>query len=429
MDLHTGTQPSATAAALAARWAAVSLGATLLSGLWLRTALTWPAFTGGVNLLHAVHAHSHVAFFGWLVLGVASIAARQTAFSTRALGQWRLLVHALGVLSLFALGAFAVMGYAAPTIALSAVHVLLWIPLVRLLWPLTHATAAQRAWWRASFRALLLAGAATLMPAVFVARGIREGWWREFGIKLFLALFINGFAGFAALGLLSSSGDGRGDHAGSDIRDPLAWPRRMMTASLVPLAVLYVSTPAPAAWLVWSARAAVGIMGVGTTWVLVQAMQTPRSGWRWMAWLAWGVVAILELVAASGVGTTLLHQRPVTLAFTHLVLLLGVSPVLAATLLQGPHAHARVDLRENVRAKWRVNMRVNVRMLTATGGGALMCASLAALGWPWLSAQVSALGVNALQLMTVLAIASAVAATSWLTFLPSIFRADAPENR
>ena len=42
-----------------------------------------------------------------------------------------------GVLSLIALGAFAVMGYAAPTIALSAVHVLLWIPLVRLLWPLT----------------------------------------------------------------------------------------------------------------------------------------------------------------------------------------------------------------------------------------------------------------------------------------------------
>ncbi len=173
MDSHTGTQPSATAAALAARWAAVSLGATLLSGLWLRAALTWPAFSGGVNLLHAVHAHSHVAFFGWLVLGVASIAARQTAFSAQALGQWRLLVHALGVLSLIALGAFAVMGYAAPTIALSAVHVLLWIPLVRLLWPLTHATAAQRAWWRASFRALLLAGAATLMPAVFVARGIR----------------------------------------------------------------------------------------------------------------------------------------------------------------------------------------------------------------------------------------------------------------
>ncbi|MCC6431984.1 MAG: hypothetical protein IT354_13820 [Gemmatimonadaceae bacterium] len=429
MDSHTGTQPSATAAALAARWAAVSLGATLLSGLWLRTALTWPAFSGGVNLLHAVHAHSHVAFFGWLVLSVASVAARQTTFSAQALGQWRLLVHALGVLSLVALGAFAVMGYAAPTIALSAVHVLLWIPLVRLLWPLTHATAAQRAWWRASFRALLLAGAATLMPAVFVARGIREGWWREFGIKLFLALFINGFAGFAALGLLSSSGAERGDHAGSDNRDPLAWPRRMMTAALIPLAVLYVSTPAPAAWLVWSARAAVGIMGVGTAWVLVQAMQTPRSGWRWLAWSAWGVVAILELVAATGVGTTLLHQRPVTLAFTHLVLLLSVSPVLAAALTQRPHAHPRVEMRGNKRVELRVKVRLNLRMLVATGGGALMCISLAALGWPWLSAQVSALGVNALQLMTVIAVASAVAATAWLTFLPSIFRADAPEPR
>ncbi len=58
-----------------------------------------------------------------------------------------------------------------------------------------------------------------------------------------------------------------------------------------------------------------------------------------------------------------------------------------------------------------------------------MCVSLAALGWPWLSAQVSALGVNALQLMTVIAVASAVAATAWLTFLPSIFRADAHEPR
>lgn len=260
------------------------------------------------------------------------------------------------------------------------------------------------------------------------SRGIREGWWREFGIKLFLALFINGFAGFAALGLLSSSGAERGDHAG-DNRDPLARPRRMMTAALIPLAVLYVSTPAPAAWLVWSARAAVGIMGVGTAWVLVQAMQTPRSGWRWLAWSAWGVVAILELVAATGVGTTLLHQRPVTLAFTHLVLLLSVSPVLAAALTQRPHAHPRVEMRGNTRVELRVKVRLNLRMLVATGGGALMSMSLAALGWPWLSAQVSALGVNALQLMTVLAVASAVAATAWLTFLPSIFRADAPEPR
>ncbi|MBL0169492.1 MAG: hypothetical protein IPP90_02025 [Gemmatimonadaceae bacterium] len=389
--------------ALARRWAVVALGATLLSGAWLRAAIAWPSLAGGINVLFGVHAHSHVAFFGWVVLAVASIAARQVTWTARSMTQWRWLVHALGVLAIVALVAFAYTGYAAPTIALSAVHVLLWIPLVRLAWPLHLATAAERAWWRVAWMALLAAGTATLIPGVLAARGIRDGWWREFGIKLFLALFLNGFAGLSAMGLLAASGtlNARQVRWG-------AWARRAIAASLLPLAILYVAAPPPMPGLVWVGRAAVGIVGAGTLLVVILAWPRPQAGWTRLAIPAFGIAGVLEIMAATGVGSQLMHDRPITIAFTHLMLLLAVSPILAATL-----AWPRVAVRRPV--------------IAACGAGA-MCAALAAYGWPWLGAHASAAGLGPMQLLTLAALGGLLAAGAWLSLLPLLFGAHAPEE-
>ena len=387
---------------LAARWAAVSLGATLASGLWLRASLTWPQLTGGANLLFGIHAHSHVAFFGWLVLGVAALAARQVKWNDRSVGQWRLLVHLLGGLSLVALVAFLLMGYAAPTIVLSAVHVLLWIPLARLAWPAHHATTAQRAWWQAAWMALLASGAATLIPGVLAARGVRDGWWREFGIKLFLAIFLNGFAGLAAMGVVL----GRANHS-PNVERVATLVRRTIAVALIPLAVLYVATPPPLAWMPWMGRAAVGLLGAATMAVVVMSWRHHASLWMRVSLMAMAVCGVLEMIAASGVGAELLHSRPITIAFTHLLLLLTISPIVGASL-----AVARVPV---------------LRPMLATVGATTMCAAVAALGWPWLSARASATGLGPLDLLKLATFGGAVAAVAWFALLPLLAGARASE--
>ncbi len=393
------TAPSVTAS----RWAVVSLAATVVSGLWLRAAMTWPWVSGGADLQHVVHAHSHVAFFGWLVLAIASLAARRVDWTPFAAARWRRVVHALGVLSLVALVAFARAGYDVFTIALSAAHVALWIPLARLAWPMQRATLAERAWWRAAWIALLAAGAVTVVPGIFAARGVRDGWWREFGIKLFLTLFINGFAGFATMGLLLAR-----DARARASADAVAWARRTMAVALGPLAILYVVAPAPMPWMTWLARVAVGTMAIATAIVVFHASRRPHALWVRMAIAAWALIAFLQAAAALGIGANLIHGRPVTVAFTHLVLLLAVSPVLAAAIIDHPAL------------RWRP--------LVATMGAGVMCASLATLGWPWMATLATDLGAGAMRLLFVVAIGSAVAGGAWLSLFPLLLRARAPED-
>ena len=395
-------------ALLARRWAIVALGATVASGAWLRAAMLWPSVGAGANLVYGVHAHSHVAFFGWVVLAVASVSARHVAWSDPQARRWRMVVHALGVLSLVALVAFLRMGYAAPTIALSAAHVALWFPLARLAWPMDRADDETRAWMRAAWVALLASGFATLIPGLFAARGIREGWWREFGIKLFLALFINGFAGLAAMGLLLN-----GDAApASARRDRVgAWLRRAIAAALLPLAVLYVSTAPPVVWLTVMARVAVGIVGVCTLAVTVQSWrQSPwqsRSAWEQVAMGALGATGVLQCVAATGVGASLMYARPITIAFTHLMLLLAITPILASALLT-PFA-----------PRWRP--------LAASTTAAVMCLALAAVGWPWLGGRLATAGLGPLRALTLAGIAGIATAAILFTLLPLLFGARAPE--
>jgi hypothetical protein len=386
---------------LAARWAAVALGVTVASGLWLRASLAWPQLTAGANVVFGIHAHSHAAFFGWLVLGVAALAARGVEWNERSTRQWRLIVHAIGWMSLVALVAFARIGYAAPTIALSAVHVLLWIPLARLAWPAQLATAAERAWWRAAWIALLASGAATLIPGVLAARDIREGWWREFGIKLFLSIFLNGFAGMAAMGLVLSRVDRKVDAR------LVTLTRRALGASLIPLAVLYVAAPPPISWMVWIGRAAVGITGISTLAVVAMSWRRDVSPAMHASLLAMTACGVLETIAASGAGAELLHSRPITIAFTHLLLLLTISPIFALSL-----TIPRVPV---------------VRSLLAATGAATMCAAVAAFGWPWLGAQATGVGLSPMVLLKVAAVGGTVAAVAWWALLPLLFGARAPE--
>lgn len=391
---------AAAAASLAWRWALVSLAATLITGVWLRLAMLQPALFFGANVGHAIHAHSHVAFFGWLVPAAAALAVRRGGLAASALQRWRVLLHGLGVLSLVALVLFLQMGYRAPTIALSAVHVVGWVALARMLWPMRAATVVARRWWRAALGALVASGAVTVVPAMLVARGIHDGWWRDVTIKLFLSLFLTGFAGLGAMATLVDT------HRTDDLR----WARRVVLVAMAPLAVLYVAAAPPWPWLTAVGRGAVGAVGVATLAVVWASRGAVRRATRVIPVGAMAVVGTLELLAAGGVGASLMHGRAITVAFTHLVLLVWVTPLLAEALQPGEAFGVR-----------------RVARVTAAAAGAVMCGALAVLGWPAAREALASLGATPSRLAMAAAIGGVGAAIGWLAGLGPTLGAGAPE--
>lgn len=390
---------------LAQRWAVVAFVATVLTGGWMRAAMAWPSAALGANLAHAVHAHSHVAFFGWLVLAASAISARLTHFSATQARAFRIVVHAVGALSLVALLAFAAWGYAAPTIALSAVHVALWFVLAVLLRGADYGRPALARWWHTAWMLLLLSGALTTVPAVLAARGIHSGWWREFGIKLFLALFVNGFALFAAVGTLLSEG----------LRDPsparAAWLDRVRWVYLIalaPLAVLYVSAPPPRAWLSEAAHVGVGLIGLATlslVWIIgpahrVHAKRPIALPVRRTAMAGLLLIGVLQLIASTGTVDHLMHARPITIAFTHLELLLVVTPLLAANLAP--------------------RLARSTHLVGSISTGAVMCGALVFIGWPWLGVQAANAGVPLMLWFPIVGAAGVLTALAYLVLVPSL---------
>jgi hypothetical protein len=384
-----------------ARWAGALLALTVVVGTWMRAAFLWPSLALGLSLPNAVHAHSHVAFFGWVVMGIVAALLPSAALDARRARRLRALAPVLGALSLAAMVAFAAQGYGAAAIAISALHVLAWVVVALTLWPLERATGGARTLMRGALAFLLVAGAATVLPGVLKARGVEDGWLRELGIKLFLTAFIHGFIGMAVMGLVVARIP----------RPRLARAAAWLTAAgALPSALLHVATPAPAPWIPLAGRAAVGLVGLGTLLFAVEALRARLPALLRGAALAALLVGALEALAAVGVGGSLMHGRPVVVAFLHLLLLGVATPVLIGAV--APRALEGASARP-----WAVALE---------GGLALMLAALVIGGWPWLMmlAMRAGLGVRA-----TLALALAGGVVSAAAVLALLLRRRGPLSR
>lgn len=382
MPSRSESDPLVAVAALYRAYAAILLAATVLLGTWMRAMMLWPGLVPPVPFQHLIHAHSHVGFFGWLVLGIAGALVTRSGAPERA-GALRRLGHAVAAASALALVAFAWQGYGPVSIALSALHVVLWILLARELWPLERAEPQARPWMRLALVGLLAAGAATLLPGILTARGIESGWLRELGIELFLDLFIFGWVVAASLGLL---------YAAADARRWSGLARLLFALGVVPSAILYVAASPPAAALLWVGRVGSALVGLGMLAAFADLIRTRRSPLAMVAVTTVGLVGALEIVAGLGIGRMLLHGRPIVLAFVHLVLL-GIA---TSTLLSIAPLRRRV-------------VAAIAGSVFAAGAG-VMVLSLAAMGWPWLSVLAAAAGADVLHLLLCSFVGGAAAA-------------------
>lgn len=363
------TRPTAGSplARLYALYAAASLVTTLLSGTWLRAAFVFPDVLGGFTFRNTLHAHSHLAFYGWTTLALFSLISYR-AQPERSAPWLRWHAHAAGLASAAAFIGFLNGGYNTWTIALSVVHVMLWVIFVSEVWvPIGRLPAVERTLLRGAIGFLLIAGAGAMTPGLLMMRGVENPWLGQLALHSFLTPFM---AGWLVLGAM-----GAAYRLMPDARFPVA-AFRLMLLGVLPSALLHPSAPPPAEWLLLVGRGGTLLVGAGTLLFAVDLLGS-RRGADVLLMVA-GVAALLKGAAEVGLSLVaahdLLHLRSLEIAYLHLVLLGFVTPILIATALR---------LR-----------RHGISVALYAGGLVTMLAALVMVGLPQFLAALTSVGLS-----------------------------------
>lgn len=349
------------------------LAVTVWIGVWLRGILLVPALAAGFPFRFIVHAHSHLAFFGWVTMLLFGCIVRP--FGSQATSFFRLHALALALASAAAFAAFLTGGYGAAGIATSVLHVALWIAFIVRAWPLT-----TEPFQRSALAYLGMAGAATFAPLLVLLRGASDAWWSELAVKLFLIPFINGWVTLGVLGAVAGRVGYRGGRAA----------RILIAAGALPSTLLFIAAPPPSVWLPGVGRAGAGLVALGSVMAAVSLLRCVVSS----TWLRIGLVALLlkggiELLAAVGVGGALMRSPPIVLAHLHLVLLGFVTASLIGTV---------------------VGTRARLAAIVFGAGTALMLAALVTSGWARIFLVVARVGLDSGALLWIALAGGALAA-------------------
>jgi hypothetical protein len=342
------------AAAIYARYAALFLVVTLLTGIWLRAAFLRPQVLGGFTFGHALHAHSHVAFFGWTSMALFAALCRRIPEALLRPGL-RVHAHAVAIASGAAFASFLAGGYNAVSIAVSVAHVGLWFAFAALAWaPIRSLRGEDARFHRGALAFLLLAGAGAMAPGYVMVRGIEDPWIGQLAVHSFLTPFLGGWLLLGVMGTVYAA---------------LPSPRwasacfRWTAAGVLPSVFLHPLASPPVEWLLVVGRAGTVAMGVGAMLFALDVLRSSASAP--LLRLAGGAAAIKgvgEIAVGAGLGLELIAIRPLTIAYLHLILLGVVTPVLIAAALRSRAAAGTT--------------------LLYAAGLTLMLASLALAAWP-----------------------------------------------
>jgi len=156
------------------------------------------------NYNHWIHAHSHLAFLGWVFLALMAFInfyfERSENFPVR---KFKILAGWIVITNLGMLISFPIQGYGPVSIFFSSIHMLLGVYVFFLYHPFLKRQGSlgfQLVRW--GFIFMIISGIGPLMLGPIVALGYKQTPWYDFAIYFYLHFQYNGFFTLAILGLI-----------------------------------------------------------------------------------------------------------------------------------------------------------------------------------------------------------------------------------
>lgn len=333
----------------------------LLLGLALRFFFVAPF--GGIDFGNAVHAHSHTLYFGWVGLGIFTLAFARLGADDRGV---RAVLGSIALVSAATFLAFLEGGYSLPGIVVSSVALLVWAAAVALFWRRARGReGVDLAFLRAGMAYVVLASLGACARVAILALGVRD----PLPGKLAVFAFLHDFAWFFVLGVFALVA-WQAPRLGTRLDDRLLrWQLRLT----VPFAWLTFPLGVPggsagALGLVASVAALALLLPAAIgCWNLWQASRgAAPEGATALRWLAFwfGLQALLEAAGALGLAAPAVQSRHLAIAYLHVLLVGFVSGGLALALLAG------AGVRAGAAARWHnLGMAVMGLGLALAGGG------------------------------------------------------------
>lgn len=289
----------------------------------------------GLDYAHLLHAHSHVAFLGWVFNACFAIALACFGSRRGATGWLRLwAVLQIGVVGM--LISYPTQGYGAISIAFSTLHMGATAVFAWWFWRSTPAIEqpAVRAHLRVALLALVLSGLGPLALGPLAAADLRESPAYTLSIYFYLHAHYNGWFVFFLQAVALQLAGSRVDETRA--RRAAHWLAGGLVLTFAQ-STLWLNPPGGVTLL---AGIGGGLQLVGAAYLLAALRpawsQLGTRALRWLvgiAVLSWGLKLLLQALAVIPDLAPLAFHRFVAIAFLHLVFLGVVTPALLAVAL------------------------------------------------------------------------------------------------
>lgn len=330
---HGGLTDAGLARRFAVAWIFLFVSGVLGAGLRLAVIQPVPGFHYG----HMLHAHSHVAFLGWVFNAFFVAALRQFIPPDRARSYdavwWTMQVAIVGMLV-----TFPIQGYDVASIAFTTLHMGAAIVFAGKLWRTNHAVPAARFFLRAGLLFMLVSGLGPVALGPLAALDLRDSPAYSLSIYFYLHFQYNGWFLFFLLALLLQLRHGRGRAADSAAAIRAGWWLIAGCGLTYALSALWCDPPS---WVRGVALAGGAAQLIGCV-LLVRSVRAAPAGTALRPALLWVVAVasfflkyVLQFLGAWPGLAELANQRFVAIAFLHLIFLGVVTPAL---LLWAGHA-------------------------------------------------------------------------------------------
>lgn len=311
-------------------------------GIWLRSAFVWIYNPRPFEWSSLIHAHSHTAYFGWAGLGLMGLILHVLPRLTgRPLVMPRQLRWLLALSPWTVGGAlltFAVWGYAAPSIAFSAINEVVWFFFAFVFWQNVKVRPIREwpsALWLIGVGVVMLLVSTLSTVLIILTRVVMatsDPVLSNSGVYLFLQAYGDGWLEVGMMGVVGAL------LGGLPNRNLARWQALLMLVLMVP-ASLRLLVPFGLTGLFAAVGVAAGVgLSLGQVLFLINMIAPSRripavvKPWWLLAGGALAVKAVLEWLPVVPGWAELALERNLLIAFLHLKLLALVTAAMIGAL-------------------------------------------------------------------------------------------------